>query len=599
MIPDDEIERVRQSADIVAVIGEHVPLRRMGNDYRGPCPFHQGTHRNFSVSPRKGMYYCFVCHEGGDVFAFLQKKLGLDWPSAVRQVAAKSGIDLREVSSRQTGPDPRTPIWEANAAAAAYFSRVLWQDESAEAAREYLAERVISREVAERFNLGFAPREIGLMRAHLNTLGIDDAVQLEAGLLARRSEEEEPRPRFRYRLIFPILDPGGRHVGFGGRIIGAGEPKYLNSPETKVFSKGSQLYNLNNARLAMRKEDRAFVVEGYFDVMRLVAAGVEEVVAPMGTALTDEQARLLTRYTKNILLTYDSDKAGLRATFRSGDALLRHEAAVRVVSLPRGEDPDTFVRKNGARAFAAEVERAVDVFERRIRILERGGWFSDLQKRRKAIDYLLPTIRAVSDPVMRELYLARTAEVSGVDRNVLTGEAAGAGGGARSVPGAGAPERGAAPGLASPQRPGRRPRGPGLSAEESLIRCMLQDRLLVERLAEQAGPEEFEEPRYREIYNSLLTAGPGTGWEELSQSLSPEAVAMLNNLLQEPDAIQNPDRTINDSLGRLEQRKLENRNRELDSLMRMAVGPEQDVLLAEKSRNQKEITRLREQRETR
>ncbi|MGQ0764166.1 MAG: DNA primase [Gemmatimonadota bacterium] len=598
MIPDDEVERVRQSADIVAVIGEHVQLRRMGGDYRGPCPFHQGTHRNFSVSPRKGMYYCFVCHEGGDVFAFLQKKLGVDWPSAVRQVASKSGIELREISNRQSGPDPRTPIWEANAAAAGYFRRVLWQDESAQAAREYLAERVISREIAERFNLGFAPRAIGLMRAHLNTLGIDDAVQLEAGLLARRSEEEEPRPRFRYRLIFPILDPSGRHVGFGGRVIGPGEPKYLNSPETSVFSKGSQLYNLNDARLGMRKDDRAFVVEGYFDVIRLVAAGVEEVVAPLGTALTDDQARLITRFTKNILLCYDSDKAGLRATFRSGDALLRHSAAVRVVSLPRGEDPDTFVRKSGARAFGVEVDKAVDVFERRIQILERGGWFSDLQKRRKAIDYLLPTIRAVSDPVMREIYLTRAAEVSGVDRNVLIGEAAGERNRGRLVA---EPARATEPtsGLATSPRLSRRPRGPGISAEESLIRCMLQDRLLVERLVEQADPEAFEEPRYREIYSALLAAGAETGWEELSQSLSPEAVAMLNSLLQEPDAIQNPDRTINDSLGRLEQRRLENRNRELDSFMRTAVGAEQDVLLAEKSRNQREITRLREQRETR
>ncbi|MFP5356567.1 MAG: CHC2 zinc finger domain-containing protein, partial [Gemmatimonadota bacterium] len=175
MIPDDEVERVREAADIVAIIGEYVPLKGRGGNYRGPCPFHQGVNRNFSVSTTKGKFYhCFVCKESGDVFSFLQKRLGVDWPTAVRMVAEKSGIELHETTSRREGPDPREPLWEANAAAQQYFQRILWEDDLGAAAREYLASREITRAVADRFGLGFAPREIGLMRAALNAIGIDD-----------------------------------------------------------------------------------------------------------------------------------------------------------------------------------------------------------------------------------------------------------------------------------------------------------------------------------------------------------------------------------------------------------------------------------------
>jgi DNA primase len=241
VIPDEVVEQVRDAADIVQVIGEYVNLKRQGTDFRGPCPFHQGTHRNFSVSPRKRMYYCFVCHEGGDVFRFLQKRLGVEWPAAVKMVGEKAGIEVREIESRREGPDLREPFWEMNATASSYFQKILWDDPLGAPAREYLAQRQISREVADEFGIGFAPREIGLLRNYMNTLGFDDARLVEVGLLVQGEEGSEPRPRFRSRLIFPILDAMGRNVGFGGRLLGPGEPKYLNSPESPVFSKGKLL----------------------------------------------------------------------------------------------------------------------------------------------------------------------------------------------------------------------------------------------------------------------------------------------------------------------------------------------------------------------
>ncbi|MDQ3998021.1 MAG: DNA primase, partial [Gemmatimonadota bacterium] len=405
MIPDEVVERVRESADAVAIIGEQVKLRRVGSSFRGPCPFHQGKNPNFAVNPRTGFYHCFKCNESGDVITFVRKRMGLDFVEAVKFVGARSGIDVQDVVIRREGPDPREPLWEVIAAAAEFFGRMLWDDPAGTGAREYLATRRVTREVADRFGLGFAPREGDTVRAHLTTLGFDEARQLEAGLLVRREEQGgEARPRFRGRLMFPIYDAQGRAVGFGGRVLGQGEPKYLNSPESPIFAKGRMLYALNWAKNAIRRDDRALVVEGYFDVLRCVAGGVEAVVAPLGTALTEDQATLLTRYTKNVYLLYDSDVAGQRATFRAGDALLAKGAAVQVVTLPDGEDPDSFVDKYGAQGLEAQIASSIDVFDRKVQILERAGYFASLRQKRKALDHLLPTIRAAADPLTQDLY---------------------------------------------------------------------------------------------------------------------------------------------------------------------------------------------------
>src|SRR2546425_5511468 len=235
-------------------------------------------------------------------------------------------------------------------------------------------------------------------------LGVREEVLLEAGLLARR-EDGTLVPRFRGRLLFPIHDLRGRVVAFGGGILGEGEPKYLNSPDTPIFHKGKLLYHLHAARHAMRKAERAILVEGYFDVLRPALAGIEEVVAPLGTGLTGDQAALLKRFTGHVILLYDSDEAGLRATFRAGDELLRHGLRVSVATLPEGEDPDTIVQRGGSTALEAVLKDAVDVFERKIQILERKGFFGTLPGRRRALDRLLPTIRAAQDPITRELYL--------------------------------------------------------------------------------------------------------------------------------------------------------------------------------------------------
>ena len=604
MIPDEDVERVRDHADIVQIIGEHVNLRRVGADWRGPCPFHQGTHRNFSVSPKKRMYYCFVCHAGGDVFNFLQKRLGLDWPSAVRTVAEKSGIEIREVETRREGPDPREPVWEINAAAAEYFQRMLWEDDLGALAREYVAKRHVSREAADKFGLGFAPREIGLLRGYLNTLGYDDAKLLNAGLLVQREEAEEPRPRFRGRLMFPIYDASGRLSGFGGRLIGPGEPKYLNSADSVTFTKGRLLYGLNWARHAIRRDERLLLVEGYFDVVRLVLAGIESVVAPLGTALTEDQASMISRQTKNVFLLYDSDTAGQKATFRAGDLLLAQGVSVRVVTLPDGEDPDTFVDSHGRAALEMQIDAAVDVFDRKVQILERQGWFADLHKRRRAIDRLLPTIRATADLVTRDMYIARASEASGVDRNVLSREAAGAGGRSSSTraPSSSPPaeqqeqmrmgDRRMAERRSASESP---PPKSGPSEERYLLRVILAHPAYLEMAAEaEVGPANFEDGRYREIFETLSKIGADASPEVVVRELSRDAVAAYDEMLGEPpNSILDLERTYHDSVAKLRIRELRQRNLDLQRLMATARTPdEQTALLVEKNANKQAMTAL-------
>lgn len=632
MISQETIERVREQADIVQIIGEHVKLRRVGADFRGPCPFHHGRNPNFSVSPKRNVYHCFKCQESGDVFTFLQKHLGVDWPGAVRLAAEKSGIPIVETTARSDAPDPRAPLWEANAAAAEFYQRALWDGEDGAAAREYLAGRALDRAVAERFGIGYAPRAGEGLVGHLGALGYDERVLLEAGLLVRREGEEITRPRFRGRLIFPIFDTAGRTVGFGGRVLGAGEPKYLNSAESPVFSKGRLLYGLNWAKQHVRREDRVLVVEGYFDVVRLASAGVEPVVAPLGTALTEAQAELLTKYTRNVFLLYDSDDAGQKAAFRSGLELLRRAAGVRVVTLPDGEDPDSFVRRAGREALEAQLAAGIDVFDRQVQILERRGWFTDLHRKRRALDKLLPTLRATADPLTREMYVARAGEVAGVDRAVLlrevnepqpapgpsrtggpadAGDDAGpreqpagrgfppVGGGAnRGKGGRGDRRRGERRGewLSTDAAPRQEVDG-GLGAERQLTAIMLADRSLVRRVAERFTPEDFRDARYREIFAALLKLGQDALFDEIEAVLSADAARILSRLVERGGDILDPSgdganvsKTLEGAAAQLRARALDERSAAIEAAMSSADGPEKDRLIRERS----EINRERQ-----
>jgi len=554
MIPDDVIEQVREASDLVAIIGEHVELKRTGSDYRGPCPFHGGTHRNFAVIPKKGMFYCFVCHEAGNVFSFFMKKLGMDYPTAVREAARRAGITIPERGPM--GPDPREPLFQAVATAADWFARQLREAPEANIARHYLVSRDVSMETAQVQGFGFAPRGTAFLDA-MKGLGLQEKVLLEAGLLVKR-DDGTLVPRFRGRLLFPIHDLRGHVVAFSGRILGEGEPKYLNSPETPVFHKGQLLYNLHAAKHAMRKAERAILVEGQFDVLRVALAGLEEVVAPLGTGLTDDQAVLLQRHAPHVILLYDSDDAGLRATFRAGDVLLRHKLRVSVATMPEGEDPDTLVRRGGAATLEGILKQAIDVLERKIQILERKGYFGTLPGRRRALDRLLPTIRSAADPITRDLYMSRVAEVAGVRKDVLEREVD-----PKIKPTA--PYRPLPPVTALPS-----------SAEKSLLLVMLTGEPWKSRVVEAVDPEEVEFPAYRAVFEALADDAP--------DRLDETAARAYEALQAEGVGHNTPDALFEQAVNWLEARRLDRAIERINREIPLATEDEKARLANEKKR---------------
>ena len=561
LIPDDVIEQVREAADIVGIIGEHVELKRTGSDFRAPCPFHGGTHRNFAVIPRKGMYYCFVCHAGGDVFTFFMKKLGMDYPTAVREVARRVGITIPERGP--TGPDPREPLYSAVAAAADWFARQLLENPEAQVARDYLTTRHFDLETVQPLGLGYAPKGKAFLDA-MKGLGVRDEVLLEAALLAKR-EDGTLAPRFRARLLFPIHDLRARVVAFGGRILGEGEPKYLNSSDTPIFHKGKLLYNLHVAKHAIRKAERAILVEGYFDVLRLSLAGIEEVVAPLGTGLTPEQAQLVKRHASHVMLLYDSDEPGLRATFRAGDELLREGLRVSVATLPGGEDPDTLVQKQGAGGLEGILKDAVDVLERKIQILDRKGFFGTLPGRRRALDRLLPTIRAAKDPITRELYLSRAAEAAGVRKDVLEREAGITGGERREAGAAGASPVSRLPSPALPA-----------SAEKALLLLMLEGEPWLSRVTEAVDPEELEFPPYRAVFESVA--------DDAVLALDDTSARAYEQLKAEGLGARDPNEMYELAVNWMEARRLERQLEQLDEQLPFESPDRQASLIAEKRR---------------
>ncbi len=615
MIPDEQVEQILHAADIVAIIGEHVRLKKMGSVYRGPCPFHQGTNNNFSVVPGKG-YTCFVCGAKGSVFTFVQKRLGLNFVEAVKFVGGKTGIEVKEVQRSREGPDPREPVWELNGTAGAWFRDVLWDNDLGANARSYLAQRGLKKETADRFGIGFAPRELGLMRSYLNGLGFDDARLLSVGLLVQREEQVEPRPRFRDRLIFPIADASGHTVGFGGRLIGPGEPKYLNSAESETFSKGKLLYNMHQARGAIRREERVVLVEGYFDVVRMVEGGIECVVAPMGTALTEEQADALQRLTKHAFLLYDADGPGQKASFRAAELLLKRGMSVRVATLPEGEDPDTFVQKHGGAAMEKLLSAAMDVFDRKVQLLERSGWFADLQRKRRALDALLPTIRATTDALTRDLYVARLSEAAGVERSVLLQEM-------HAATAAEARRNRVSTPMATPREIARatvpvpRPNGPyrgstpESGAERSLVRLVLaapdaadavHERL--SRLEEEGGQHPdidevsgsghgaLRDPVYRAIFDAVLMQDGVLDVEGLAEVLDAQGIAVVEELLAEAGEVGDQAVTVEAAIAVLSARLLTERIADIERMTPLASEAEKSALNMQKRALVAELVRV-------
>ena len=545
MYSEEVIRRVRDSVDIQELISGYVTLRRTGKNWQGLCPFHSEKTPSFSVNPDKQIFHCFGCGVGGDAFKFLELQKGLNFPEAVRELAERANITLPESRPRgdaTRAQEERKALLAVLADAAEHFRGELAAP-AGSAARAYLAKRGVSDAIISEFGIGWSrPDWEGLLR-DLKQKGHGPALLEKAGLVIRRSEGEGHYDRFRGRIIFPIRDIDGKVIAFGGRVMDDSLPKYLNSPETPLYSKSNILFCMDRAKDAARKNDHFIIVEGYLDAIACHQHGVRNAVATLGTALTDGHLRMMRRFTKNLKLIFDPDPAGVKAALRSFDLLAGSGMSVKVVLLPGGDDPDTFLKKKGFEAFAASLRESVPLMDFILAQVVKDGASAPIDEKDRLAAEMLGYIGRLPSEIERSHYLKRTAEALDIGEADLRRELSKrAGGPARAGD--------AAPAGTAP-RTGHRPR-----AEEMLIHLMLRDEAVARDLAGRLSPEDLTDPLFRRAATRIfgVLAAGGT--------LDPRALAVegddeLNWLLSHYAVLEmdygDPGKTCTDCIDRIRQ----------------------------------------------
>jgi DNA primase len=423
LFPQSFIDDVRLQADIVQVVQDHVPLRRVGNTYKGLCPFHSEKTPSFNVNREKGFFHCFGCNVGGDVFKFVELHEKVGFQDAVRMLAQRFGMTLPELTDAGERSDAarREALLNAHEAAAAWFRQQLGSTSGA-GARQQLAERGVGAEIVERLGIGYAPAGRDTLKRHLLAHGFPEDALLHGGLVVRR-DNGDVVDRFRSRLMIPICRDSGSVIAFGGRATEPEQqPKYLNSPETSIYVKSRTLYGLHLTRQAIRQAGYAVLVEGYFDFAQLLQAGVSAVVASCGTALTPQQAQLLRRFTSKMVLSFDPDAAGQGAAVRSCEMLVAEGFSVNVALLPAGADPDTFVRTQGREAYQELLRRSQSYLDF---LLDRASGTHDLSApdgRRQFLNDMLGVAARIPDAAQRDQFADRLAHKARITEEVVRGE---------------------------------------------------------------------------------------------------------------------------------------------------------------------------------
>jgi DNA primase len=429
LIPQEIIEQVKDRTDILDVVSGYVTLSKAGQNFKGLCPFHSEKSPSFMVSPSRQIFHCFGCGTGGNAFTFVMKMEGTSFPETVRELARKAGIAVPEAAQgarHQQDSGNREKLEQMNEAAQAWFVRNLAQAEAGREARLYLKERGMFEDTLEAFGFGFAPESWDGLLKHLLKTGYTLPDLLAGGLITtKEGTGRNPKDasgyydKFRQRVMFPIRDLRRKVIGFGGRILGEGMPKYLNSPETPLFNKSRALYLLEKAREAAGKTETLIIVEGYFDAIALHQAGITNVVATLGTALTPDHIRIIRRYVTKAVLLFDPDEAGVRAALRTLDLFVDSGLGVKVISLPSGDDPDTFIRNQGTEVFAQLHDKAPSLLDFAVEhSLKRAG-STVIEDRIRSVDEILRILQKTSNRLEKEECTKRVAERLGVNQQRL------------------------------------------------------------------------------------------------------------------------------------------------------------------------------------
>ena len=422
-IPENKIEEIRSAANIVDIISEFINLRKRGKNFIGLCPFHNEKTPSFTVSEEKQIFHCFGCHSGGNVFKFLMDYEKISFIEAIKSIADRLGIQVEYEDQQNTEKQSEQEIlYEVNDFAAKYFSNVLQNGPEGEIGRKYFHQRKITKQTMRAFDLGYSPsKRDAFIEYAKSRIDLDKALQL--GLIGK-GNEGHLFDKFSGRIIFPIDTPNGRVVGFGGRILEKNEyaAKYLNSPESIIYTKGKILYGLSHAKDEIRRLNKVIMVEGYMDLISLFQNGIKNVVAVSGTALTEDQVLLLSRYTKNVVLLFDADIAGVKASMRSIEILLRKDFEIKIASLPKGEDPDSYVNQFGKEKFDELIKQAMSFHEFQTALYEAEGYFKDSSRSADAVRNLVRSLSFIDDELKRNFYIKNIAKKFGLRETLLESE---------------------------------------------------------------------------------------------------------------------------------------------------------------------------------
>ena len=574
-IPPATLQLIRDRIDLIDVVSRYVTLSKTGQNYKGLCPFHSEKTPSFSVSSTRQMFYCFGCGTGGDAFAFLMKYEGMGFQEAVRELGRQAGVSVHSEGNRRRGAptlSSRERFEQIHGWAASWFQENLRSPQIGKIARDYVEQRGIRSRALETFGLGYVPQGWdGLVRS-LRKRGVTDEEMIQSGLVVHKPPQTADRAavgryydRFRGRVMFPIFDLRGSIIAFGGRVCEAGEtPKYLNSPETPFFNKGRSLYGLDQAREAATRLHRLLVVEGYFDVITLHQAGVTHVVAPLGTALTKDHVETIRRFATTIMLLFDGDAAGKGAALRTLDLFVNTGLTIQVIALPAGDDPDTFVRREGVEAFLKLEQGATGLIEFAVTTCLRSHPTHSVEDRVRSADDVLRILQKIRNPIEKEEYTRLVSEQLGIRQELLI----------KRYPTLLAPPLSRGP---SPKR----------VARSTHVACLRQNReerdLIILLLQGQFEPthvhqlksELFTDPQYRRIIEIALQHVGTDGFVNIQQLQAEtlndqECGSIVAQLALEEQYFDEPEQYLQECLAALERKHLQKDLQTLISRLRVA-----------------------------
>ena len=584
-IPPEIIQDILHRADIVDVIGNYVELTQRGANAKGLCPFHREKTPSFTVNSAKGLFYCFGCQASGDVIRFLMQHDSMTFLEAVRLLADRYGVAIPE-SKTSSHDDTWQQLYRLHQAAAVFFTQCLKRDADAQAVRDYCRQRSLSRETIERFGLGYAPNAWEALGREMQRQGFSQELLVRSGLVVLRDNQRGAYDRFRHRLIFPIYDRQGRPIAFGGRALSSADahagPKYLNSPETSIFQKNRTLYGFHLAKQAIRQQGQAIIVEGYTDVIACHRHGIVHVVGTLGTALTEMHVEMLKGMTKDVVLLFDADTAGGKATERGIGLFLDAGLRVRIAALPEGEDPDSFLQRHNGQALLRQIENAQTFLDY---LLARNRRYSDLRTPAGQADCVArfsPLLRKIDNEVERWGYMTQLAEQLGLPTDVIQRQL-------RPTERKSTPVRR----VAVPQKRPKPLATPGPQEEYLLIQELCHDLHQLARVQKQLAVDAFQDAHLRAIYAVLIRCAPrwqDTAFPHIRQEVSdPVQVRLLDKMAMEDRLNANTEQrtqALQDCLTRMQQRHRKALRRRVIEQLRSASGEHERELLRELQRLQ-------------